>query len=169
MPLGNGDITANVWVEDGGDLMLYINKSDNWSEANRWLKVGRVRLRFSPIRLRLGSPSSKRWISITGEIDITAGDSGSQISLRIYVDVNQPVIRIPASGQQDFTMSCSNEIWRTSDLQMNSGNQDSFRGVTGAPTSPSESADQVISLPDRLVWDHRDASSYFDKLFLLRV
>ncbi len=26
MPVGNGDITANVWVEDGGDLMMYIGK-----------------------------------------------------------------------------------------------------------------------------------------------
>ena len=33
MPLGNGDITANVWVENnGGDLMMYIGKSDCWSE-----------------------------------------------------------------------------------------------------------------------------------------
>jgi len=28
MPLGNGDITANVWIEKGGDLLLYIGKSD---------------------------------------------------------------------------------------------------------------------------------------------
>jgi Domain of unknown function (DUF5703) len=29
MPIGNGDITANVWVENGGDLMMYIGKSDS--------------------------------------------------------------------------------------------------------------------------------------------
>src|SRR5271154_423698 len=43
MPIGNGDITANVWVENGGDLMFYIGKSDTWSEGTRFLKVGRVR------------------------------------------------------------------------------------------------------------------------------
>src|SRR5258708_39083560 len=29
MPIGNGDITANVWVESGGDLMMYLGKSDS--------------------------------------------------------------------------------------------------------------------------------------------
>ena len=49
MPLGNGDITANVWVENnGGDLMMYIGKSDTWSEGTRLLKVGRIRTHFSP-------------------------------------------------------------------------------------------------------------------------
>ncbi len=85
--------------------------------------------------------------------------------MRIYADANQPVIRILASGQQDFTMSCSNEIWRNSTLQMNGSTQDSFRGVTGATPAPSESADQTLSLSDRLVWYHRDASSYFGTLF----
>jgi len=28
MPLGNGDIALNVWVEAGGDLLFYISKSD---------------------------------------------------------------------------------------------------------------------------------------------
>lgn len=48
MPLGNGDITANVWVEKGGDIMLYIGKSDTWSEATRLLKTGRVRIKLTP-------------------------------------------------------------------------------------------------------------------------
>src|SRR5581483_4843102 len=48
MPIGNGDLTANVWVENGGDLMLYLGKSDSWSEGTRLLKVGRVRIHFSP-------------------------------------------------------------------------------------------------------------------------
>src|ERR1035438_2439529 len=40
MPIGNGDLTANVWVEyNGGDLMLYLGKSDSWSEGTRLLKV----------------------------------------------------------------------------------------------------------------------------------
>lgn len=48
MPLGNGDITANVWIEKGGDLLLYIGKSDSWSEAMRLLKIGRVRIKLTP-------------------------------------------------------------------------------------------------------------------------
>jgi fibronectin type 3 domain-containing protein len=165
MPLGNGDITANVWVESGGDLVMYIGKSDTWSEGTRLLKVGRERIHFSPNPFTAGAPFSQTLNYYNGEIDITAGPSGSQVSLRIYIDANQPVVRVAASGQQNFTMSCTNEIWRSSPQQMTSGDQSSFRGVAGAPTTPSESADQAISLPDRLVWYHQNASSYFGALF----
>src|SRR5579863_10205031 len=131
MPLGNGDITANVWVENNsGDLMMYIGKSDAWSEGTRLLKVGRIRTHFTPNPFAVGAPFSQTLNFYNGEIDITAGPAGSQVNLRIYIDANQPVIRIAATGQQNFTMSCSNEIWRSSVQTMNSGNQDSFRGVT---------------------------------------
>ncbi len=166
MPLGNGDITANVWVENnGGDLMMYIGKSDTWSEGTRLLKLGRIRTHFSPNPFAAGLPFSQRLNFYNGEIDITSGQTGSQVYLRIYIDANQPVIRIEASGQQNFTMSCSNEIWRTSVQPLNSGDQDSFRGVAGASPMPSESADVALTLPDRLVWYHQNTNSYFAALF----
>ncbi|HEX3856046.1 MAG TPA: DUF5703 domain-containing protein [Verrucomicrobiae bacterium] len=167
MPIGNGDITANVWVENNsGDLMMYIGKSDSWSEGTRLLKVGRVRTHFSPNPFASGLPFNQTLNFYNGEIDITAGQSGSQVNLRIYIDANQPVIRIEASGQQNFTMSCSNEIWRSSVQPLNSTNSNSFYGVASAPTTPVESADvPVTNLADRLVWYHQNNSSYFGTLF----
>ena len=166
MPIGNGDITANVWVENnGGDLMFYVGKSDSWSEGTRLLKVGRMRTHFSPNPFASGSPFSQTLNFYNGEIDITAGPAGSQVYLRLWIDANQPVLRLEASGQQNFTMSCSNEIWRTAITPLNSGDADSFRGVTGAPTTPTESADVALPLSDRLVWYHQNASSYFNALF----
>lgn len=43
MPLGNGDIGLNVWIEEDGDLLFYIGKSEAWSETHRLLKLGRMR------------------------------------------------------------------------------------------------------------------------------
>ncbi len=163
MPIGNGDITANVWVENnGGDLMLYVGKSDSWSEGTRLLKIGRVRTHFSPNPFAAGQPFNQTLNFYNGEIDITAGQSGSQVYLRVWIDANQPVIRIEASGQQSFTMSCSNEIWRSSAYTLPSSSDplaDSFRGVVNGSPLPSESADVAVSLSDRLVWYHRNASS----------
>jgi len=166
MPIGNGDLTANVWVENnGGDLMLYLGKSDSWSEGTRLLKVGRVRVHLSPNPFASGQPFNQTLNFYNGEIDITAGQTGSQVSFRIYADANQPVIRIAASGQQYFTMSCSNEIWRSSTLQISNSISDSFRGVTGASPAPTESADQAPVRSDRLVWCHQNSQSYFTALF----
>jgi hypothetical protein len=44
MPLGNGDLAANVWAEPSGEICLYLAKSDARSENCRLLKLGRVRL-----------------------------------------------------------------------------------------------------------------------------
>ncbi len=47
MPIGNGDIGLNVWVEPNGDLDLYIGKTDAWSSEvtagmDPWMKQGGI-------------------------------------------------------------------------------------------------------------------------------
>ena len=36
MPMGNGDIGLNAWVEPSGDLIFYISKTDAWGDNHRW-------------------------------------------------------------------------------------------------------------------------------------
>src|ERR1700733_6622171 len=48
MPIGNGDIAANVWTEQNGDLMLLVAKSDAWTETGKIVKLGRLRIKLSP-------------------------------------------------------------------------------------------------------------------------
>src|SRR5882724_4914899 len=47
MPVGNGDIAANVWTEQNGDLVLLVAKSDAWAETDVLMKLGRVRIQLS--------------------------------------------------------------------------------------------------------------------------
>src|SRR6478752_5455755 len=54
MPIGNGDIGANVWVEPNGDLVLLIAKSDSFDEFNRLLKLGRIRIKTTPALFQPG-------------------------------------------------------------------------------------------------------------------
>jgi Domain of unknown function (DUF5703) len=48
MPLGNGDVGVNVWVEQNGDLLFYISKVDAFDAGHLMPKLGRVRLRLNP-------------------------------------------------------------------------------------------------------------------------
>ncbi len=48
MPLGNGDVGINAWVEPGGDLVFYVSKTDAWDENGRLCKIGRARVGFDP-------------------------------------------------------------------------------------------------------------------------
>ena len=54
MPAGNGDIGINLWVEENGDLLFYLSKTDAWSENARLLKLGKVRLSLSPNPFKTG-------------------------------------------------------------------------------------------------------------------
>jgi len=163
MPIGNGDITANVWVENGGDLMMYIGKSDTWSEGTRLLKIGRERIHFSPNPFTVGAPFSQTLDLYHGKIDIAAGQNGSQIYLHVWIDANQPVIRVEAAGDQAFTMTCSNEVWRSSPYTPTGSDpaSGSWRGVN---TGWTETADTVLSLSNRLVSYHRNATSLYQTI-----
>ena len=48
MPLGNGDVGINAWVDEKGDLVFYVSKTDAWDENARLCKIGRVRVQFDP-------------------------------------------------------------------------------------------------------------------------
>ena len=48
MPLGNGDISLNAWIEPSGQLVFYIGKTDAWDDNARLLKDGKVRVPTGP-------------------------------------------------------------------------------------------------------------------------
>lgn len=110
MPIGNGDIGLNVWVETNGDLVFYISKTDAWSEDNygSWalLKVGKIRVSLNP------KPALTSFAQIlklrTGEIEIKEGAT----VLKVWVDANNPVVRVEANSDQPLTMTATYENMR---------------------------------------------------------
>jgi len=167
MPLGNGDITANVWVEKDGDLMLYIGKSDTWSEATRLLKVGRIRVKMSPNPFTEDVNFEQTLNLYKGEIEISAGKKGNGVKLKIWIDANQPVVRIETSSDKNISISCTTELMRPQPFTLSSPDDpiaSSFRGLLGSPTMPSESADVLVKKSDRLEWYHRNETSFFDTI-----
>ena len=112
MPLGNGDIGVNAWVEENGDLLLYIGKTDAWSENVRLLKLGRVRLRLTPNPFASGERFRQILKLHSGEISIEGGKSGSEAKIKIWADALNPVVRIEAETQQPAQMQVIYERWR---------------------------------------------------------
>jgi len=92
MPLGNGDVGANVWVEENGDLLFYISKVDAFDAGHLLPKLGRVRLRLNPA-LPVGA-FQQTLVLRDGAITIRAGE----FNLRLWVDANNPVIRVTGTS-----------------------------------------------------------------------
>ena len=88
MPLGNGDIGINVWVEPNGDLLFYIAKVDAYDAKHLLPKLGRVRLRTEPA---LDTTKLKTSLLLQdAAVEVQAGDA----KFRVWVDANAPVIRV---------------------------------------------------------------------------
>ncbi len=127
MPLGNGDVALNAWVE-GGDLLLLLAKNDAWDENCILCKLGRVRVKLTPSPFVAGSPFRQELVLKNGEINITAGAAGAKVGLHIWVDANRPVIRMESKGEQPFTQQVSLETWRDKEYEVAAQVSDFFCG-----------------------------------------
>ena len=96
MPLGNGDLGLNLWVEKSGDVVFYISKTDAWDAHVRLLKLGRVRITLDPNPFVEGAPFQQTLKLRQGQIEITGGEGQAAVTLKVWVDANRPVVRVEA-------------------------------------------------------------------------
>lgn len=160
MPVGNGDTGLNVWVEESGDVVFYIGKSDAWSETARLLKLGRVRLRLNPNPFSAAQPFKQTLNLKTGEILIEGGKPGGEAKIAIWVDANNPVIRVEADTQKPTEIQAIYERWRDQVRVLDGEETHSAYGLEGGP-EPIQSLGDTIHLdsPDSVVWYHRNTKS----------
>ncbi len=163
MPIGNGDIGMNVWVEEGGDLVLLLSKTDAWSGNARLLKLGRVRLAFTPNPFTEGKPFMQELHLKNGEILINAGNEKNVVSIRIWVDAHHPVIRIEAESPTPFELSTTLDMWRTDRRQLTGDELHSAYGLHSAPFPVYVYPDTVSENRDnQIVWYHRNEHSIWE-------
>jgi len=106
MPLGNGDIGANVWVEPTGDLLFYVSKVDAFDAGHLLPKLGRVRLRLKP---SLAVDDFRQTLVLRdGAITIRGGE----VNLRVWVDATHPIIRVTGNSAKPVDVEASFETLR---------------------------------------------------------
>ncbi len=127
MPVGNGDIGLNVWVEPSGDLGFYIGKTDSWGEQNQGprglMKVGGGHIAITPGPLASGASFAQVLHLHEGEIDIREGDGDGEVDLRVWVDANHPAIRIEMTSGKPVSCRVTLDDWRKEDIVKTLPNQ----------------------------------------------
>jgi autotransporter-associated beta strand protein len=170
MPLGNGDIALNAWVESGGDLVFYISKSDAFDDSARLCKVGRVRVRFTPTPFTNGAPFLQTLDIQRGEMRVTAGPTNAPVSVKLWVDANQPVIHVETANSGPARVDAQLEIVRpafhdfTSHLHFSDINKNRSGGWLYAYP------DTVASGPaSTMVWYHHNTNSLWHDAMSLQL
>lgn len=164
MPCGNGDIGLNVWVNESGDLLFYIGKTDSWDDNSRLVKVGRVRMRFKPDPgLKTGFFRQTLRLS-QGRIEIICGQGEEQTKIQVWVDANHPVIQVAVDSRKPLEATATIELWRTEPYELPSIEVSDVHfdhDVPGNKHFPTivEPDTVLAGLKDRIGWYHHNKKS----------
>ena len=157
MPIGNGEVGLNVWVEEDGDLRFYIARTDAWSEASRLMKLGGVRVSLTPNPFAKGAPFRQELKLRDGRIEIAAGDA----RLKVFVDANAPVIHVVGESRQPLGVKAVLECWRAEKKVLEGDELGSSWTMQAGPKEIEvwESADVVKDADGAVAWYHRNEHS----------
>jgi alpha-L-fucosidase 2 len=109
MPLGNGDIALNVWVEPSGEVLFYVGKSGSWEDNSRLAKVGLVRVRLTPALSTSGGTFQQILDPARGELVVRSRAT----TVKLWVDANHPTVNVEVSSEEPVAATASFELWRT--------------------------------------------------------
>jgi len=147
MPLGNGDVGLNVWVEKNGDLVFYISKVNAFDAGHLLPKLGRVRVKMQPA---LSVSDFKQTLSLKdASILVQAGD----VQLKVWVDANKPVVCLEGKGKTARTATISLETLRP---LINSTDSVKKSGTAGVLFNDKS---------NRLAWCYRNQTSAWGDKF----
>jgi hypothetical protein len=164
MPLGNGDIGINAWVEESGDLVFYVSKTDAWDENARLCKIGRVRVKFDP-PLAAKDKFRQELKLRDGVIEIESKVQNQPSTIRLWVDSDQPVVRVEAESAVPVSCRAELELWRLRERPLDPEEDYGYGGGKNAKAQ----AYNLVVLPDVVVtsaapqvaWYHRNTRSLY--------
>lgn len=161
MPAGNGDIGINLWVEENGDLLFYLSKTDAWSENARLLKLGKVRLSLSPNPFKTGRPFLQELILKDGVIHIEAGEGQDKVAIEVWVDANHPVVELDVKSNQKISASVTTEPWRLEQREIAEGNPE-IHSAYGLKSVVVEKDTILDNDKENVIWAHRNERSVWE-------
>lgn len=158
MPIGNGDLAANFWVEPSGDLVFYLSKSDSWDADQELLKLGRVRIRLDKPFVRDGRPFRQELYLARGCIVVESGVGDDKTTVDFWIDANRPVVNLEIKGADAFTAQVTlehwpKETWVTGQTLKVDTTKDDSKALRGDTILPAE--DNTIR------WYYRNTASIF--------
>ncbi|RZJ41786.1 MAG: hypothetical protein EOO19_14440, partial [Chryseobacterium sp.] len=157
MPVGGGDIGLNLWVEKG-EVYLYLSRSGTFDENNTLLKLGRVKLKFSSDPFE-GKTFKQELILKDGYAQI----DGSDIQIKVWVDVFNPVIHVDVKSKKKITTEASYESWRFED-RITKGKENNQNSYKWAPQGLVKTAKDEIAFENNGIqfYHQNKAETVFD-------
>ncbi|MCF7687285.1 MAG: DUF5703 domain-containing protein [Cephaloticoccus sp.] len=151
MPLGNGDIAANVWTEPSGDILLYLAKNDAWDHLGRLIKIGRLRIRIKPDLLSEGNFSQTLSLA-DAAVTLTNGN----VTIRLWCDAHWPRMVVEVKSNEPCEVRVDLDAWRTAASPVDGAE-------VYAPNGLDREKFNLVAQPDKLVPKLRNAVAWYQR------
>ncbi len=163
MPIGNGDLASNIWVEPNGDILILLAKSDALDACARPVKLGQLRIRMEPSLVLPATPFTQELNLKSGTIEIRSAGA----ELDIWFDANNPAAHVEITSDSPRKVSVIHETWRNETTRLEKKDSASFFGVVDRDTgldwkgrAPIIEKDTILSGSDgRITFYHRNGYS----------
>lgn len=147
MPIGNGDLAANVYAIENGDLYLLLSKNDAYNYCGDLLKTGRVKISLFPNPFTAKSRFRQELDLETASIYITS----DELQIRVWADANKPVYHVTIESPQALQVSVTYDLWERFDrcvynTFVSKGEEKSL------PDYSPTTQDSIIPCKDGLMW-----------------
>ena len=158
MPIGNGDLAANVWTEQNGNLVLLVAKSDAWTETGKLVKLGRVRIKWDANPF-VGTTNFTQVLKLEdGSIELKRGEN----TARIWIDANHPILHVETHLEKGGNFQAGLELWRKTQLFGESAVETNYSQVMAGEVAPHSAPDTIFpAVTDRITWCHFNPDSYY--------
>lgn len=153
LPLGNGDIAANIWTDEDGDIHLYLAKSDAWDGLSRLIKVGRLRISLKPNLLDEGTFEQKLNLE-DASILLTNGPT----TVRIWCDAHWPRLIVEVNREKPGDVRVEVDDWREESREL-LPREVHVLGVDPKQTYNTQADAFVPKLRNAIAWYQRNESS----------
>jgi len=160
LPLGNGRLALNVWLEPSGDLCFYLATGDAWGEFGQLYKLGKLRVRVTDIN---GNNPFAEGLICWG-LDLASACvllESSRATLRVWADANHPCTQVLCTPKTDgapLQATVSVERWRRSRRVL--GKEEMHHFHDGAPYEVFHGSDRFCETTDASIgWFHHNESS----------
>ena len=163
MPCGGGDIGMNVWVEKG-DLLLYVARSGNFNEDNNSMKSGRLRIKLFPNPFD-GKTFKQELQLQNGYVTVEGENNGVKASVKIWVDVFNPVAHFDITASKKIDVEAAYESWRYKDRPVTKRESYSNSWKWSAPKDKIYKGDEISFSTGGVLFYHNNGErTIFDTI-----
>jgi hypothetical protein len=108
MPLGNGRMGANIWVEPDGHMYFLMSHVDAVDEDGHLLKTGLVEVEFDD-GINISTVFSQTYHVNNGTISVQLGPT---LSAQLWVDIECDALHVEVRSSQSANITSKVHVWR---------------------------------------------------------